>query len=384
MKLLITIATGLVLSSAFARRAQVTDIGLGDCQDDYSRANAVQRLKASGLRTSARNVKAMCRKLTKSSGTQEGGLTRVQQFENYIKQNPASCFGRELDRAAGRLGIPHTLAIRICDQLQKQALDEVERLGAQSVGPGAYSDESLIWWQVVEQIFKTHKIKRNPYISGLRKRFKRADKPGITPSAPLPHELFNPNVNSGIWFCHAYEPFSGASISGNDGSIFQTLQFDVNAYRTTDDSGYTYDYQNGMEFAGRSGGSDEVLRNIRLEYFCDKQYDSAGTRITCTEENSSSRQLLIEESQSVNNFWNLFKNLFVVGSLSVNDDEAIQGFLASKASRSLGDYITGNKTKCSSLIVDCEVASRYLECTENFGEISRIIEKIRIAKRAQQ
>ena len=384
MKLLIAITTGLVLSSAFARTAQVTDIGHGDCQDANSRTAAVKRLKASGLKTSTRKVKKMCKKLTDSFGTQGGGLTRVQQFENYVMHNPVSCFGKGLDKAAGLFGIPHTLAVRLCDQLQKQALDKVESLGAQSVGSDAYSDESLIWWQVVEQIFRTHKIKRNPYISGLRKRFKRAEKPGITPSAPLPHELFNPNVNSGIWFCHIYEPFSGASISGNDSKVFQTLQFDVNAYRTVDDGGYTYDYQNGMEFSGRSSGSDEVLRNIRLEYFCDKQYDDAGARITCTEENSSSRQLLIEESQSVNNFWNVFKNLFVIGDLSVSDDEAIQNFLASQASRSLGDYITENKAKCSSLILDCEVASRYLECTENFDEINQIIARASAAKKTEQ
>ena len=392
MKVLTALATGLALSSAFAesliatnRSLAATDLSLAkDCKNRTSRNSAVKRLQEQGVKATSNGVKAMCKKISKAhaSGTRGAveGPNKVQRFQEHIKHNPASCFGQGLNTSTQKFAIPRTLAIKLCDELQQHALNEVELLRTQGVDQATYDDESLLWWQIVEQIFRANKIRRNPYISGLRKRFQRAEKPGITPTAPAPHELFNPDVNGGVWFCHIYEPFSGTSLSRNDSSIFQAIQFSVSAYRTQDDGGYTYDYQNGMEFSGSSGGSDEVLRSIRLEYFCDKQYDDAGNRITCAEENSSSRQLLIEESQSINNFWNLFKNLFVVGDLSVSNDEAIQTFLASKASRSLGDYIQENKAKCSSYIQDCEVASRYLECTENFGEISKIITKVNAAK----
>ena len=364
-----------------------SDLSVKDCQSERAMNKVRTELHKEGVDVgySSVRVRQMCRTvLTKnnkgvatrplsSTGTaaSTAGISfasldkRIEAFTATIRQDFSICSNLKKQNVTAKAHQISTLtANTICTKMRRNIL--------QNLGPAAdptFGDEAFLG-NILDEILRSTDIRRNVYVTGLRRRFARSYKPGIEYDAPSPATLLDRDEG---WICRVHKPFTdgpGGNVTGSPMNL-STLRFTIMNHLIEDDNGFLYDTANGMELAA-TGLNGEIVRSIRLEYYCQ----DADFR-DCNEENANSRTLIIEEAIRVKSlvmrfFGHLFDNVPMVRSELEN---TLHSYLAARAGRSMNDYLTENREHCTGeeFFRGCETAVNYLEC---FDDHSAILDKI--------
>ena len=356
----ITLTFLLLGTTTFARDFLPSDVYPEECFDKTTMKAAEKRLKSSGIeKVSMDKIKDACRFVTQvnqGSGIPIEDLikrltTFNAEFSTYVKQGLgiSLCNDRHaLLKLARKHGIGMRNAHGICRDHEKSVLNGINSQDITSIDPIILGDELL-------SILDALHIERNPYVSGLRTRFVRSHKPGIEPEAPSPQSFVKKDGSP--WICSGNKPFLHKF--GTPVGIFP-LKFFAYGNRVQDSDGFLYNTVNSLEMTAGDPEGEGFLRNIRVEYFCEKLNPA-----NCSEDNADLKVLLIEESVRTKGLlYSLFNWIKGLGS---NYQDILMNYMAARAWGSQGDYISKDARECrkSGPFFGCEVAVNYLECWED-------------------
>ena len=309
------------------------DVTQQDCANEQSMAHARQKLAEGGVDIGGGSMGI--RRLCGHSPSNLNPKEKITALVSDIKQNPSLCIDQRMRRrAALEYGLTYTLSTDICDRLKRILLQDFDFNKEENKS------------QRLSKIFEAEKVEKDVYVSGLRKRFVKALKPGIEADAPRPIELL-PRPDG--WLCKPNRPFIHRSndIMTNPPGAFP-LKFTVFNKRI-EGGGFVYDTANGIELAG-TDAKGEQKRSIRLEYNCVLD------PLDCNESNSDGQTLIIEVAISKGDLLAKTQSFSWLKKLTSSDQKEVQNYV-SKASPAINDY--------PSSINHDEIALNYFECFDD-------------------
>ena len=376
--------TDTIQKSTINKRAiRSSSLTIEDCLTEHSRAAARSRLKSIGFETgyTLDKVNRACEEvIAKHNGPLPKGMghftptdkdleSRFDGFALMVREDISVC--RNLPKLSSRARL-YKLSMKtaqyICHEVTREALDGLTSHDPTVIEQGALGDQ-------LNNILEDISIKRNASIRGLRARFLRAVKPGITPGAISPNQLLDRDGEP--WYCVAHQPFVGGSSYFNSSltNTMTSIAFTAKGYDLQDSDGFRYDWVTGSELTGNGPHAQGThMRHIRLEYFCE-----GGKQDYCDESEHDLRAIIIEEtvktpgllSRIITNVFNAIN--FLPTNVQGEAAAQVHSYLAARARRAQNDYLTENQKDCNGkqLLTGCEMAVNYFVCWDDIQYVIR-------------
>lgn len=273
-------------------------------------------------------------------------VQEVQANDEEFKPSLEVCeSGRKLRAAAKKAGISTRRARAICEAYELKLLEQSGKSDT-DLDPGEDDD--------LDKLLESIGLKRNFYVTDLRRRFTLALTPGALDDEPSIPGLLGA---TDTWGCLAHEPWK--ETGGLTGSVDKNIvgiSFKNIGFFNIDNSGFEYGLIEGKELIG-SDQDNRKARAVRYSYYCEK-----GKPEDCNQDNYDTRVLYVEETVQGKGILGYLADY--VDGFGIDPEEAAMQFLRNKAGQAL-NRVTYNECKDFRLFTGCEMVTKYYECYED-------------------
>ena len=366
-------------TTAFARGGLVPGVTSKDCTSTKTKKQAKKRVLKndigkvwSGRKARKRltqQIEATCDVLSLSAKNKinvpqgDEDMTLLEKLEADLFTNIEPCqSGKGKKALAKHYGLSIRTVAKVCSKVVREVMASGGSDNSSILG-------ELLLGAQLDEILRDVGLERNPNAIRLRREFMNAYKPGIHEEVETPYELLNRYGEP--WYCVANQPFVSTSTMVNTDLPNEIGEMVFNNMGTrlwsNDDfrggDTFFFDPGNGMEITG-ANASGEIMRHIRLHYFCEKGEEDCGL-----EEEPDLRVLIIEETVKTRGLLSRFFDW--VNGLGFNKKETVHNYLATRARRGKNDYFeNGGKCNGKNLILGCEMAVNYFECWDDIEAVA--------------
>lgn len=251
---------------------------------------------------------------------------------------------KKMKRAARKYKISRRTVRAMCEAYKLKLMENANKTDT-DLDPGEEDD--------LDALLEAIGLKRNFYVTDLRRRFTLALTPGVLEDEPSIPGLLR-SVDT--WGCLAHEPWKGeGGLTGSVDKNVVGIQFSNIGFYNSDNSGYEYGLIDGKELIG-SDQDNLKARAIRYAYYCEKNPND------CNQENYDSRVLYVEETIQGKGILGYVGDY--VNGFGIDANEAALQFLRNKAGQAL-NRVTFNECKDFRLFTGCELVTKYYECYED-------------------
>ncbi len=275
--------------------------------------------------------------------------------EEFVPTLEVCSSSSKLRRAARKAGISKRRAQALCEAYELKLIEQGDKA---DTGLSPQEDDDL------DKLLEAIGLKRNFYVTDLRRRFTLALTPGTLDDEPSTPELL-----SGVetWGCLVHEPYKG--VGGLTGSVDKNvvgISFKNIGFYTTDNSGYEYGLIQGKELIG-SDQDNLKVRAVRYNYYCTRNPED------CNRDNAESTVLYVEETIQGKGIIGYVTDY--IDGFGIDPNEAALQFLRAKAGQAL-NRVTYNECKDFRLFTGCEMVTKYYECYDNPETASKLINQV--------